>query len=362
MGMSSVTEAAAWPDAGSDAVRREARSALRGSARLELVSADSGELQFAGRQAPLAPIFLSPLLLVLGSLPWLAPRPMDAVRFATSGVFLAAACGLASWTWPRRRLLRVTAKDSGSSSAVIAQPGRVRWVLDAEHAPDVLSAAYTVSLEPDGGASFTVLQGTDPERLLWQFSEVLRYWPGPVDCRWGLPDAARPWNIKPQSGPRTVNEGAEQSAVVAPLAHRPLIWCARIMAALVVADLTFLVTSVGIGLPYIHPLSLVLPLALAGCLVALAVALAGGHSRLLIGGCVRRESSLFGIRRTHGSLRLESVRGVYAVGVAAADQWHLLVDSSDGPLALPVPRRDAEAFARQAERAIASRSTSCLVP
>jgi hypothetical protein len=357
MGMSSVTEASPWRHAGSDAVRREPRSALRGPARLELVSADSTELQFAGRRAALAPIFLTPLLLVLCSLPWLAPRPMDAVRVATSGVFLAAACGVGAWAWPRRRRLRIAAK--GSASAIVAQPGRLRWILDAEDAPDGHSSAYTVSLVPDAGGSFTVLQSPDPERLLWQFSEVLRHWPGPVDCRWGLPEAACPWNIEPHSGPRTVNEGADRSAVVVPLAHRPLIWCARIMATLVVVDLIFLVTSASAGLPHIHPLSVVLALALAGCLIALAVGLASAHSRLLVGGRVRRESSLFGIRRTRGGLRVESVRGVYAVGVAAADQWHILVDSSDGPLALAAPRRDAEAFARQAERAIfSSRSTS----
>jgi hypothetical protein len=358
MGMSSVTEASPWRHAQSDAVRREPGSALRGSARLELVSANSTELQSAGRRTALAPIFLTPLLLALGCLPWLAPRPMDAVRVATSGLFLAAACGVAIWAWPRRRRLRIAAKGSASASALVAQPGRLRWVLDAEDAPNGLSSAYTVSLEPDGGGSFTVLQSPDPERLLWQFSEVLRHWPGPVDCRWGLPETACPWNIEPHSGPRTVNEGADRTAVVVPLAHRPLIWCARIMATLVVVDLTFLVTSAAAGLTYIHPLSLILALALAACLIALAVGLASGCSRLLVGGRVRRESSLFGIRRTRGGLRVESVRGVYAIGVAAADQWHILVDSSDGPLALPAPRRDAEAFARQAERVIfASRST-----
>jgi hypothetical protein len=359
MGMSSVTEASPWRHAGSDAVRREPRSALRGPARLELVSADSTELQFAGRRAALAPIFLTPLLLVLCCLPWLAPRSMDAARLATSGVFLAAACGVATWAWPRRRRLRIAAKGSANASGLVAQPGRLRWVLDAEDAPNGLSSAYTVSLEPDGGGSFTVLQSPDPEGLLWQFSEVLRHWPGPVDCRWGLPEAACPWSIEPHSGPRTVNQGADRTAVVVPLAHRPLVWCGRIMATLVVVDLIFLVTSAGAGLPYIHPLSLVLAFALAGCLIALAVGLASGHSSLVVGGRVRRESSLFGIRTTRGSLRIESVRGVYAVGVAAAEQWHILVDSSDGPLALPAPRRDAEAFARQAERAIfASRSTS----
>jgi hypothetical protein len=361
MGVGSLSQAPQWGHAGS-AVQRAPGLVLRSAARLELVSADATQLQFAGRQAPLAPVLLCPLLLTLGSLPWLAPRPLDAVRVLTSGVFVAAACGLAAWAGPRRRRLQVRSRagsrEAASPGEFVAQPGKVRWVLDTEHAPNMLSASYRVTLEPDDGGSLTVLQSTDPERLLWQFSQVLRHWPGPVDCRWGLPAGARPWSIEPVSGPRARSPSSDRAVVVVPLAHRPLIWCARIMTVLVLTDLMFLVSSAGAGLAYIHPLSIVLPLLLGSCLVALAVGLSTGGWRLGVGAAVRREISVLGLRRERGSIRRESVRGVYALGVAAAEQWHVLVESADGPLALPVPRRDAEAIARQTERALVSARTS----
>ncbi len=351
MSMSSVTEAARWHEERS-IVAREPRLALRGPARIELVSADASQLSFAGRHSMAAPIFLSPLLLTLAGLPWLGPRPIDALRVATSAVCLFAAAGVAAWAWPRRRPLHLTARSSSLPGSRAVQPGNVRWVLAFEDVPYTPRAAYTVTLESGDGGAYRVLQNTDPERLLWQFSEVLRHWPGPVECKWGLPAGARPWSIEPQSGARAVVEGGDRVVAVAPLAHRPLVWCARIMAALVLVDLVFLVSSASAGVPQIHPLSLVLPVIFGGCVVALAVGLAGARSGLRIAGRLRHESSLFGLRLQHGDVRIESVRGVHALGTSAAELWHVLVDSADGPLALAVPRQDAQALAHAVERAV----------
>jgi hypothetical protein len=292
------------------------------------------------------------LLLTLASLPWLAPRPVDALRVATSGLCLAAAAGIAAWAWPRRRLLHLTARSSSLPGSRAVQPANVRWILDTADVPYTPRAAYTVTLESADGGAYRVLQNKDPERLLWQFSEVLRHWPGPVDCRWGLPATARPWSIEPQSGARARAEAGERVVASAPLAHRPLVWCARITAALVLVDLAFLVTSASAGVARIHSLSVALPLVFGSCLVALALALAGARSALIIAGRLRRESTFFGIRSEHGGVRVESVRGVHAVGTNAAELWHVLVDSADGPLALEVPRRVAQDLARAVERAI----------
>jgi len=197
-----------------------------------------------------------------------------------------------------------------------------------------------------------VLRGSDPERLLWQFSEVLRHWPGPVACHWGLADAARPWNIEPHSGPRSTGDEPAHAVAMVRLSHRPLIWGTRIMLALVLVDLGFLLTSGSAGLARIHPLSIGLALAFAVCLVALTVALTTGFSQLRIGGHICRETSLFGLSRRRGEVRVESVRGVHALGSIAAERWHVLIDSADGPLALEVGRAEAPALAREVERAI----------
>jgi hypothetical protein len=356
MGMSSVTQAPRWRHAGA-AVRREPRLASHRAARLELVSADSTRLSFAGRRAPLAPLLLCPLLLVLAGLPWLAPPPLDAWRAATSGAFLAATSAIAAWAWPRRRRLSVVSRtgpsDPPNPGLLVVQPGRVRWTLDVEHSPSAQSTTYTALLESDDGHTVAVLQDADPGRLLRQFSEVLRHWPGPVECRWSLPGTARPWSIEPHSGPRARETGPGNTVIAVPLAHRPLVWCARIMAVLVVTDLVVLVTSAARGLAVVHPLSLALALGLASCLIALALGLGASGWQLRIGGLVGLELTLFGRRYERGDVRLESVRGVYALGVDTAERWHVLVESPDGPLVLPAPRRDATAIAHEAERAIA---------
>lgn len=349
--MSSVTETARWHEERS-AVAREPRLALRGPARIELVSADSSQLSFAGRHSMAAPIFLSPLLLTLATFPWLGPPPIDALRVATSGLCLFAAAGVAAWAWPRRRFLHLTARRSSLAGSRTVQPSTVRWVLDTEDVANAPRAAYTVTLESGDGGSYRVLQNMDPERLLWQFSLILRHWPGAIDCRWGLPGTARPWTIEPQSGARSLAEADERVVAVSALAHRPLVWCARILAVLVLIDLVFLVTSASVGVPQIHPLSVVLPVIFGGCLVALAIGLASARSCLRIAGRLHRESSIFGVRSRHGDVSIESVRGVHAIGTPAAELWHVLVDSADGPLALAVPRRDAQSLASAVERAV----------
>ena len=356
MGMSSVTEAPRWPEA-SPATRRVPALAAGRPAQLALVSADATELGFEGRRPALAPLLLTPLFTCLGSLPWLAPEPIGGVRLAVSGLFFAAAAGLARWSWPLRRRVVVSSKRPAAPGTVAVQPSGVRWVLETRHAPNALHATYAVTLEHGDGAALEVLESTDPERVLQQLSEVLRFWPGPVDCRWGLPASAQPWRIEPHSGPRALGGEVPVQVVAAPR-HRPLIWCTRIMAAFVVADLVFLVTSSGVPRAGMHPLSLVLPLLLGTCLLALAAVVHGRASRLCIGNRVYRETSLLGWRRQHGDVRLESVRGVHALGLPSADRWHLLIDSSDGPLALSVPRQRALALADEVSRAVASARAS----
>jgi hypothetical protein len=357
MGMSSVTEAPRWTEA-SLATRRVPALAVGRSAKLALVSADASQLRVEGRRPALAPLVLSPLVACLGTLPWLAPEPVGGVRLAVSGFFLLAAAGLARWSWPLQRQLTLSSRRPAPPGTVAVQPGSFRWVLEMRHAPNALHATYGVTLEPNDGAPLSVLENTDPERVLWQLSEVLRYWPGPVDCRWGLPAGAEPWVVEPRSGPRGLDiEGRPEQVVAAP-AHRSLIWCTRLMMLFVLADLTFLVGSTSMPWAEVHPLSVVLAVLLGASLVALAIAVQTGRSQLCIGSRIRREDSLFGLRSQHGAMRLESVRGVFAVGLPSADRWHVLIDSSDGPLAMSVARHEAAALVLEAERAIASARTA----
>jgi hypothetical protein len=349
MGMSSVSEAPHWRK-NDDAVRRETRRSERAPQRLDLVSADAARLVFAGRRPASSPIFLCPPALALASLPWLAPE-LNAVRLATSALFLGVAGALAAWGWPRRRQIALSAGAAGG------EPPR-RWILDMTLDLDGRTAIYSVAHEPADGPALTVLEGPDPERVLWQLSEVLRHWPAPVECRWGLAAAARPWSIEPHSGPRPRGDGQLAGSVAVPFAHKPLIWCTWLMAAFVVLDVLFLVTTAARTLAVIHPLSLVLPVLFVIYLIVLALVVNTGTSRLRVGARVSRETSLLGLVTRRSEVRLESVRGVYALGAAGAERWHVLVDSADGPLALAVPRQRATQLAREVERALQSARSS----
>lgn len=351
MGMSSVTEVPRWRHE-APAARTEPKLQASRLGRLELASADASQLCFSGRRSPLAPAILAPIVCALAAIPWLAPPPRSALQLATSATLGLVAAGLGAWSWPRRRQVRLVSGEAAPPGAHAVQPGSVRWVLDTADPDGATPAGYTAALRTHDGAEYVVLEATDPERLLRQLAEVLRHWPGPVDCRWGLPASARPWIIEPQSGPRTRLTAPARPLLQSSLAHRPLMWCGAIMAALVIADLVLLVVSAGAKLASIHPLSVILPVCLGLYLVLLALVLFTRSDRLTLAGRLRKERSLLGVTRVLGEVRAETVRGVHAVGAPAAERWHVLVDSADGPLCVSVPRGRAESLARETERAL----------
>jgi hypothetical protein len=357
MGMSSVTEVPRWRHE-ARAARTEPQLLSSRLGRLELVSADASQLCFSGRRPPLAPAILTPLACALAAVPWVAPGPPSPLQLGTSAAFGLVAAGIAAWSWPRLRSVRVVSGEAAPPGARAVQPGTIRWVLDMAAPDGAAPAGYTAALRTHDGAEHIVLENTDPERLLRQLAEVLRHWPGPVECRWGLPEGARPWSIEPQSGPRAMLTTPARPVLRSALAPRPLMWCAAAMAVLVIVDLVLLVVSAGAKLPFIHPLSALLPLCFGAYLVLLAVALSTGEQRLTLAGRLRKERSIFGVTRVLGEVRPETVRGVHAIGVPDAQRWHVLVDSADGPLSVSVPRREAQALARETERALGSARTA----
>jgi len=352
MGMSSVTEAPRWRHE-ARAARTEPQLFSSRMGRLELVSADASQLVFSGRRRALAPVILSPLLVALSALPWLAPQPRTVLHVGTSFAFGLAASCLAAWCWPRRRRVHVVSREPAPRGARVVPPGTVRWVLVTTPPEGAARAGYAAALRTGDGVEHAVLASTDPERLLRQLAEVLRHWPGPVECRWGLPASARPWSIEPQSGPRSVSAAPARPILRSSIASRPLRWCTVITTLLVLVDLVLLVGSASSKLSSVHPLSVVLAVLFELYLVVLTLALATGEGRLTFAGRLLKERSIFGLRRAVGDVRAESVRGVYAIGAPGADRWHVLVDSADGPLSVSVERAEAQALAREAERALA---------
>lgn len=323
--------------------------------RLELVSASPERLCVAGRGRPAAPFLLAPMFFILACLPWVAPTPVDTLRLLVSCACAGVACIAAICTWPRvyrLRLERPLPRAGALPSLALAEPSH--WRLDAETEPDSPHVLYSASLDVDEGDRWLVLRHRHPEVLLRQLQQVLRHWPGRVECGWGLPDAARPWSFDPRlPPPAALAAGAEPALIVAPVAGTPLLWVMAVITVLMLVDLVFLVTSSKKALPFIHPLSVVLPAALGIALVTLSVGLTTAKGRLRVAARVLAESCVFGVSKPQGDVRLGSVRGVHLLGSPTAERWHVLIDSAEGPLALPVPRHQARVVAEKTEQAIA---------
>jgi len=123
---------------------------------------------------------------------------------------------------------------------------------------------------------------------------------------------------------------------------------------LVLLDLIMLVLTASRLVDRVHVLSLILPALLGGSLVLLTLAVLTLHQRLSIGSELRQEASMLGVRRPRGAaVRADAVRGVYLLAPPGATPRHLLVDSQQGPLSLPVNEHEPERLRDQVNRALA---------
>lgn len=321
-----------------------------GPSRIRLASAAPQQLTFGGRSRARAPLLLCPMLLLLAALPWLSPEPLTLLRWLTSAACLGFAGLLARACWPRRQLVCLDRPEPNGSAP---SPGPLRWVLDAEPEPDAPHGAYSVRVELDGGESWTVLRHPDPNLVLRELRAVLEQWPAPVSCRWRLPETAQPWCFEPRaSAPASERDPTPKTLLRAHLCDRGLRRTLSVMTLLMLGELTFLIVSQSATVPRVQPLSVLLPIVTAACLLAITLILATAHVRLSMTGGALRQASVFGLRQRRAEVRVASVRGVYAIGASSAERWHVLIDSEDGPLSVPVDRAQAEGAARQARRAI----------
>jgi hypothetical protein len=329
--------------------------------KTRLVAVRAAELRFVASARGQAPLLLCPLFALLGALPWLSE--LDPVRLGVSAALLGLSAVIAVRCRPRRSLIVLRPErrelDTPGARLETAEPARITLDLDHDdtQAP---RGRYTASVELAGGGSFPILVDSEPDAVLRQLRDVLRHFPGSVECRWGLPQAVEPWRFEPASLARATD--FEHGAVlvderISPIA---LVRVVGVATALVLLDLTLLVSSQQARLPHVHPLGVALPLAMGTCLLALSVALATRRVRLTAGSWLRSDVGVLGLRSRQRAARVERVRGVYVIGAAAAHGRHILLDTSDGPLAVWVPEAVAEAKAREISRAIEQRSRGAI--
>lgn len=320
--------------------------------RLRLLSDGENELRFVGWLPPRAPLLLCPILLVISSLSWLGPEPLGAERWLVSALGHGGALLLAWGCRPRRsRLtLRPAARQlligRETAGQVVALPETLRWRLTVEHVAELPQPQYRARLL-HGERSWAVLANEDPAELLRDLGRALARWPGIVEQDWQLPRDVEPWSAVTAAPAVPATPESDARVLPGSRADRALRWAMIVMTALVVFDLAYLVVSASARVPYVHPLSVGLAVLAATCLSVISASVLTRHPRLVLGVQLSQEHSILGLRRVLQRVRPESVRGVYVLASGSARRGHLLVDSSEGALALLVESRDAERLRRE---------------
>lgn len=317
--------------------------------RLRLQAGSADELSFVGWWPPTAPLLLCPVLLVISSLAWLSPGPLGAERLLVSLLGWSSTLLLAWCCRPRRA--RLTLRPAAhqlligreTAGQVVALPEALRWRLTVEHVPELPQPRYRALLL-HGERSWAVLGNTDPAELLRDLGHVLARWPGTVEQDWQLPRDAEPWSFSAAPASAASASAPELGARVlsGSRADRTLCWAMIVMTWLVIIDLAYLVVSASARVTSVHPLSVGLAALGAACLCAISASVITRHPRLVLGRQLSQEHSILGLRRVLWRVRPQSVRGVHVLAPGSARRGHLLVDSSDGALALLVESHDAE--------------------
>lgn len=320
--------------------------------RLRLQVHGDGELSFLGWWPAAAPLLLCPVVLVISSLSWLSPEPMTTERALVSALGWSVGLALAWACRPRRARLtlrpatRQLLLGRESEGRVVALPEKLCWRLIVEHDPELPQPRYRALLL-HGGRSWSLLANLDPAELLRDLGRVLARWPGTVEQEWQLPQGAEPWSLPAAPAPATGAPEAGARVLRGSRADRALCWAMVVMTSLVLLDLAYLVVSASARVAYVHPLSVGLAALAAASLGAISASVITRHPSLVLGAQLSQEHSILGLRRVLQRVPSESVRGVYLLAPGAPRRGHLLVDSSEGALALLVERRDGEQLRRE---------------
>ena len=326
---------------------------LRGLETCRLESADASKLALRGRTSARSPLVFCPLVGATALLPWLGPVPITELRIAVSAVLAALCLLLVRMSWPRCRRYELN-----TATRTLARGARVaRWGDEAhfalrlapqEFAPQ---CRYAICLVEEGQPELEVLSGPWPDRLLRELHDCRRHLPLPVATGWGLPASAQPWDFadpRPDRGPEPshTRPSFRERVVITALRSDPgLIRVLPLLAAGAIVALAYLVVSRWPRDFPPHPLSILLPAAMAAYLVFVARSSTRRTEIHLSDDSTFRVPSS---SQHRGPIPARALRATHLVGrVDGVDGCHLLLDTQLGPIATPVRIESAEGLLRQ---------------
>lgn len=325
--------------------------------KTRLLAARAAELRFEARKRPQAPLLLCPLFALLGALPWLSSG-LDPVRLGVSLACIGISAALAVRYHGHRASIVVRPQERtlellGKTQRLAAPP---LITLDVCHDDtEAPRGCYTASVALEAGGSVALLVDSEPDTVLRALRRVLEHLPARVESRWELPPSAQPWIFEPVSNAPALPRAEKVVLVSERVSPLALVRVIAMATGLVLLDLTVLISAQHPRLTRVHPLSLVLPVIMGSFLLGLTGVLATRRVRLSAGSWIESEVNALGLRSRRRAAPIERVRGVHVIGAAGAAGRHILVDTSEGPIAVWVPQSVAEAKAYEIRRAVEQR-------
>jgi hypothetical protein len=311
---------------------------------MSLVAATADRLEFRIRRAPRPLALTGSLFVVLALLPLFAPGPLSGARVVMSALLGAGAALLLVSSRPRaervfidlaEQTVSVTGAQRAFGDAVALELGSG----SDKHAP---ALRYRVLLKFGDGTRVTLLESDEPISVLRDLERTVRRLPLPVLAGWGLPEAARPWELgsppagapKPAASETFVIEQVEASqgssawtVIVGGLAVGAL------MAVMMMARLE--------RGQQISPLSWALSIGTIAIVVGVGIRIASQRVRVSVGADLCIERAVLGLRIARRCIPLSAIRAAHAVGPEPSEPRHVLLETSEGPVSFACAGRTA---------------------
>jgi hypothetical protein len=317
-------------------------------------------LQFSRVQAPRPLLLAGVAFSLMAVVPLLEGAPFSPLRLVMTAALGAAGAILLVRGSRRCEVLvldlEAQAFSRGPARSSLAFARGLQLTGVSEQLDDLLSNDYRVDLVFADGRHEPLLERNDPAGALRDLHEILRVWPVNVERGWGLPKHAAPWLPVPET-PELPPPAASQTQKQAQTQFSGALRNSQFGAAISVAAGVVLVGSVS-GLVLMgrvqrgaptEPLSLILLGVCLTFLIALAAALAGARLRVRIARSIVIEKHIFGWVRRRIELPRRQVSAVYAVAPGSGPATHLLLQTSQGPLAFRSSTELAESVVRTLE-------------
>jgi len=179
-----------------------------------------------------------------------------------------------------------------------------------------------------------LLSGADPADVLRDLAKVREQVPSTVLAGWGLPATGTPWTDRDAAGSELEDAPLRHETMDDPRRRR--ISATLLVGAACVA--TLLASQASAGVARGDPISIVsvaLPCLAIFLLVVFGLGIGTASNALSLDGDLESARSVFGVTWSRHVVPRGSIRDAYLVSPIEGAPSHVLLDTTEGPLAFP---------------------------